>query len=255
MSWSKKGRQLRVSLGQVDWYFCSGLLFLLSVIAGIAWGALQLHALLNDAEALPIEAIAIKGERVFTNDAQIQLALESLMQRSFFSADVTEVQQALEALPWVYRATVRREWPAQFKVHLVEQKVLARWNDAAWLNVHGEAFIAPAMPELDALPALAGPETMAKEVLTSFTQLNDLLTINGFKLVSLSLSPRRAWRAVLDNGILLELGREDKMSRVQRFIDVYPTLLKSNKPVVRVDLRYDTGFAVGWNETKQESRQ
>lgn len=254
MSWSNKGRQLRRALTQVNWYFYSGLVFLLAVIAGITWGALQLHALLNDAKALPIEAIAVKGERVFTSDAEIQLALEDLMQRSFFSADVAQVQQALEALPWVYRVTVRREWPAQFKVSLVEQKALARWNGNAWLNVHGEVFMAPSKTELEALPALSGPDSMAKEVLTSFTQLNDLLTINGFHLMSLSLSPRRAWRAELENGILLELGREDKMSRVQRFIDVYPTLLKSNKPVAKVDLRYDTGFAVGWNETKQESR-
>jgi cell division protein FtsQ len=250
VSWSDKGRQLRKTLSRVNWYFYSGLVFLVSVLGAIGWGGTQLHALLNDADALPIEAIAVKGERTFTKDDEIQDALQDLMQRSFFSADVVEVQQVLESLPWVYKAKVRREWPAQFKVHLTEQVTVARWNDKAWLNVQGEVFEAPLISELAALPVLWGPETMAKEVLTSFKQLNDLLTINGFKLVSLSLSPRRAWRAQLDNGILLELGREDKMSRVQRFINVYPTLEKSSKPVAKVDLRYDTGFAVGWNETK-----
>ncbi|GGP51883.1 MULTISPECIES: cell division protein FtsQ/DivIB [Shewanella] len=253
MSWSDKGRQLKHNLARVNWYFCTGVLFLLSVLGTIAWGGFQLHNLLNDADALPIEAVALKGERVFTTDDEIKNALQSLMQNSFFSADVVDVQKALEALPWVYHASVRREWPAKFKVTLQEQQAVAHWNNTAWLNVNGEVFEALAHAQHATLPMLSGPEGTEQEVLTSFQQLNDLLTINGFTLVNLRLSPRHAWHAVLANGIEIELGREDKMSRIQRFINVYPTLKQSNKPVATVDLRYDTGFAVGWDDPKQRA--
>ncbi len=60
--------------------------------------------------------------------------------------------------------------------------------------------------------------------------------------------------ATLGNGIMLELGREDKMARIQRFINVYPELVKQEKSVARVDLRYDTGLAVGWEDAQEESR-
>ena len=255
MSWSDKGRQLKQKLVQVNWYFCTGLVFLFSVLSAVVWGGVQLHNLLNDADALPIEAIAVKGERLYTSDAEIKTALQSLMQDSFFSADVVDVQKALEALPWVYHASVRREWPAKFKVTLQEQQAVAHWNGVSWLNVNGEVFDALARAEHNSLPMLSGPEGMEIEVLTSYRQLNDLLEINGFKLASLRLSPRHAWHAKLANGIQIELGREDKMSRIQRFINVYPTLKQSNKPVATVDLRYDTGFAVGWDDSKIESRQ
>ncbi|WP_394202286.1 cell division protein FtsQ/DivIB [Shewanella waksmanii] len=216
-----------------------------------AW---KLNILLNDADALPIETVAIQGERQFTTDKEIQDALQSLMQRSFFSADVNQVQDALEALPWVYQASVRREWPAKLKVYLVEQQAAAHWNGDAWLNVQGQVFDAPPQEMVEALPNLAGPEDQSHAVLTAYQQVSELLSINGFQLVSLGLSPRHAWHATLDSGVKLELGREDKMARIQRFINVYPTLAQQNKPIARVDLRYDTGLAVGWDEAQKESR-
>ncbi|NKF52366.1 FtsQ-type POTRA domain-containing protein [Shewanella sp. WXL01] len=254
MSRNKKKRQFTQTLKQVNWYLCFGLLFLFSVLFGVAWAAYSLHELLNDADALPIEAVAVKGERKFTTDEEIQLALQSMLEDSFFSADVMDVQRALEGLPWVYHASVRREWPAKFKVTLQEQQAAAHWNGESWVNVNGEVFDALAHPEVERLPLLQGPEDSAKEVLTAYQQLNELLSINGFKLASLHLSPRHAWFAELENGIKIELGREDKMSRIQRFINVYPTLKQADKTIEKIDLRYDTGFAVAWQKTNKESR-
>ncbi|WP_157582415.1 cell division protein FtsQ/DivIB [Shewanella woodyi] len=253
MSWVDVSQRWKLKLQQVDWYLCFGLLFLLFVLLGLSMAAWKLNLVVNDADALPIEAVAIKGERDKTSDEEIQAALRDLMQRSFFSADVNQVQAALEALPWVYQASVRREWPAKLKVYFVEQQVVAHWNGDAWLNIHGQVFDAPKRESVGTLPLLAGPEGQSKLVLTTFRQLSELLKINGFNLHSLSLSPRHAWHASLDNGIMLELGREDKMARIQRFINVYPTLEKQSKSVAKVDLRYDTGLAVGWKNAQEES--
>nr|WP_275659004.1 cell division protein FtsQ/DivIB [Shewanella sp. Isolate11] len=217
-------------------------------------GGWKLHQVLNDADALPIDAVVIKGERRYTSDEEIRIALQDLMKRSFFSADVNQVQQALEDLPWVFHASVRREWPAKLKVFLVEQDVVAHWNETDWLNAQGQVFKAPMKEGIPELPYLVGPDDQAVSVLTNYRQISELLAINEFKLTHLELSPRHAWLAILANGIALKLGREDKMARVQRFINVYPTLMQQNKPVARVDLRYDTGLAVGWGEAHEESR-
>lgn len=254
MSWSDKGQRIRDLLLKTDWYLCFGLVFLLCVLFGLSVAAFKLDGVLNDADALPIEAVAIKGERRYTSDKEIQVALQNLMERSFFSADVNQVQQALEALPWVYRASVRREWPAKLKVYLVEQTPVAQWNGDAWLNTYGDVFDAPVKKGLPSLPSLTGPEEQGKSVLTTYHQLGELLTINGFVLQSLSLSARHAWHAELNNGIKLELGREDSMARIQRFIHVYPKLAMQDRKVGVVDLRYDTGLAVEWDDAQKESR-
>ncbi|WOT04973.1 cell division protein FtsQ/DivIB [Shewanella youngdeokensis] len=254
MSWSDKGQQVRGLLLKTDWYLCFGIVFLLCVLIGLTTAALKLNEVLNDADALPIEAVAIKGERKYTADAEIQVALQDLMQRSFVSADVNQVQKALEALPWVYQASVRREWPAKLKVYLVEQTPVAHWNGDAWLNMYGDVFDAPTKQGIPSLPLLTGPEEQGQAVLTTYQQLGELLTINGFALQSLSLSARHAWHAKLKSGIELELGREDNMARIQRFIDVYPRLASQDKKVGVVDLRYDTGLAVDWDDAQKESR-
>ena len=56
----------------------------------------------------------------------------------------------------------------------------------------------------------------------------------------------------LANGIELNLGRQEFIDRLQRFIDVYPLLAKQPKAVKYVDLRYDTGLAVGWQDAQDK---
>ncbi|MCH1926430.1 cell division protein FtsQ/DivIB [Shewanella sp. C32] len=245
---------LRQRIHSANWYLISGLSFLSLVLVGLAIAGWKLELLLNDAEALPIQAVAVNGERRFTSDEEIRNALRDLMARSFFSADVVEVQHAIEALPWVYQASVRRDWPAKLKVYLEEQVPVAHWNGTQWLNEQGDVFSAPQEPELESLPWLSGPDERGLDVLTAYKQMEELLRINSFHLQKLHLSPRLAWEAELGNGIVLDLGREDKMSRIQRFINVYPEILKQDKSVARVDLRYDTGLAVGWEASQKESQ-
>ena len=47
---------------------------------------------------------------------------------------------------------------------------------------------------------------------------------------------------------MLKLGRQEYINRLQRYIDVYPLLAEDQKSVSYVDLRYDTGLAVGWGD-------
>ncbi|MOA05637.1 Cell division protein FtsQ [compost metagenome] len=64
------------------------------------------------------------------------------------------------------------------------------------------------------------------------------------------MTARHSWQLALDNDVRLELGRDDRMGRLQRFIGLYPVLLQQaqaeNKRVSYVDLRYDSGASVGW---------
>ena len=64
-------------------------------------------------------------------------------------------------------------------------------------------------------------------------------------IVKIDLSPRYAWQVQLDNGMVLELGREQVKERLARFVGVYPyTLASMSHKINYVDLRYRNGFAV-----------
>lgn len=86
--------------------------------------------------------------------------------------------------------------------------------------------------------------------------MHALITTTDMAIDELSLSERFVWQVQLKNGIKLNLGRQEFIDRLQRFIDVYPLLAQQEKAVKYVDLRYDTGVAVGWNDdntTDEES--
>ncbi len=64
-------------------------------------------------------------------------------------------------------------------------------------------------------------------------------------IARMSLSDRRAWRVSLENGTLLELGREQMGVRLERYVQVHDrSIVQLNQQLTYVDLRYPSGFAV-----------
>jgi cell division protein FtsQ len=73
-----------------------------------------------------------------------------------------------------------------------------------------------------------------------------ILSTGTLTVKNLVLSERFAWQVQLNNGIKLNLGRQEFINRLQRFINLYPLLQQDERDINYVDLRYDTGMAVGW---------
>jgi len=102
--------------------------------------------------------------------------------------------------------------------------------------------------------ALYGEDQFSNEILTTYMKINQLLKVNKFKIASLKNDKRQSSEIVLKNGIALRLGQEQKLDRIQRFLSVYPLLEKKYDiaAISYVDLRYDTGFAIGWKNKNIE---
>ena len=121
------------------------------------------------------------------------------------------------------------------------------------VNEAGEVFVAAADTRL---PRLSGPEDSSAEVVAAYRRHHAALAPLGMAIDELRLSPRRAWRLKLDNGMTLALGREQTDARLTRFVALYPRLFGAQAAAsadalaaapmtpVTVDLRYPDGFAV-----------
>jgi len=227
--------------------------FFLIVMASLFWVGLSLAQWLEDEQRVPLRSILIGGERTFLQDDSIRLAVRQGLTGSFIELDVDKAHTDIEALPWVYSASVRKEWPDTLRVYVIEQKPVARWHDDMLLNPLGDSFQAQVPPEIAQLPVLFGPGGSERTALEGYRSMQGLLQGSGLQIVELSLSERFAWQVRLQNGINLNLGRTEFMGRLQRFIDVYPLLKRNKKQVSYVDLRYDTGLAVGWQQDENNS--
>lgn len=223
-----------------------GIGFLCSVLITITYLLVQLSYWLEDEQQVPLGALVVAGDKRFLDEQDVERVVRSGQKVSFFELDVDVAHEQIEALPWVYRASVRKKWPSTLKVYVVEQTPVVRWNDDMLLNQYGEAFQAPLPEALQHLPVLFGPGGAEQTALQGFNAMQSLLKGVKLSIVELSLSERYAWQVRLQNGIDLNLGRTEFIDRLQRFIDLYPLLLKQEKSVRYVDLRYDTGLAVGW---------
>jgi cell division protein FtsQ len=171
---------------------------------------------------------------------------------NFFTANLDQVRLAFEAVPWVRKAIVRREWPDQLIVTLEEHTPLGIWgeNDRL-LSVKGDVFIANlAEAEEDGeLPEFDGPEGSEKEVVARFNELHEWFAPINLMPEAVQLSSRYAWKVRLNNGMTVELGREQTKTtmkeRIARLVGVYPQLVASlQNRIENVDMRYPNGLAL-----------
>ncbi|HLO64365.1 MAG TPA: cell division protein FtsQ/DivIB [Azonexus sp.] len=202
--------------------------------------------------SLPVRHVVFADALPHTKRGEVEQVLPAALKGNFFSINLETVRGALEKLPWVRKVDIRRLWPDRLEISVEEHKPVARWGEGRGelVNSYGEVFAA-SLPEAEAsaMPLLYGPQGTASEVLKEFGELVGTFKTVGEVPVQLTLSPRLAWALKLQNGMLVDIGREQPKSpvgvRLARFIEVYPEMVakRAVRPAV-VDLRYPNGFAM-----------
>lgn len=223
------------------------------MVLGITlWGACTVITWMKDASHQPIARLILTGKRDYTTDNHIRQAILLLgTSGTLMTQDVDVIRQQIERLPWIKKINVRKQWPDKLKIHLEEYVPVARWNDLRKVDANGISFSEPIeWVEKQTFPLLYGPEGSENEVLEAYRSMSSILSANKYQLKTVAMSARHSWQLVINNNARLELGRDDRIVRLQRFIELYPLLKKQaqseNKRVNYVDLRYESGASVGW---------
>jgi cell division protein FtsQ len=244
--------------------FGIGVAFFVCVLIGLVSLGWWLANIFIEQENSPVNSIVITGEMPYTQREEVLEAINDIDLGNFFQVNVNDIQAQVSLLPWVYSVAVRKQWPNEVKIYIVDQTPIALWNGDFILNQFGKAFQAEQKAIKHTIPEFFGPEGSELLALENFTNLNDLLEYRDLAIDELILSERFSWQLTLNNGIRLNLGREERVKRVQRFMDVYPLinthLIEQNnskkalkQAVDYIDLRYDTGLAVGWKKLDELS--
>jgi cell division protein FtsQ len=216
-------------------------------LAALAFAFTGLYWLLR-AAPLPVRIVELRTPLKQAPRAEIEAALARHGSGNFFAVSIDELRAALERLPWVRAAAVRRVWPDRLEIAIEEHVALARWGADALVNTHGERFVASTD---GALPLFIGPSGSEAEVTRRYARFARLLTPLGSPLERIALSPRHAWQLRLASGLQLTLGRDADVAeqRLARFVDAYANAMGgaaggAARIPDAVDLRYPNGFAV-----------
>ena len=197
----------------------------------------------------PIRSIEINGPFQRVTALQIEEVINNDLNNGFLSADLSEIQQKVVALPWIDRANVARRWPSKIVVSVSEQIPAACWGERGLLNTRGELFVTNASHVPAELPRLSGPEDQAAAVARRYLKIRDQLIPLGLDVRRLHVDKRGAWDMTLQNGIDIRLGRRDVADRTRLFLNVVANIVSSKEAEIAfVDMRYSNGFTVGWKD-------
>lgn len=203
---------------------------------------------------LPIKTLVVSAPAAHVSSAQLEQVVRTTIKGGFLTVNLAEAQRAFEQLPWVRRASLRRQWPDRLVLTLEGQRAVAQWTpldgEMRLVNDLGEVF-AIDVPIRVALPVFAGPEGTSAEMLVRYGEFAAHLAEVNQDLVGVRLSSREAWQLTLADGVVIELGREQAKAslaeRVARFVTYYPRVkneLQAERSVEVVDMRYPNGFAM-----------
>jgi cell division protein FtsQ len=216
------------------------LVLLLGMVLAVDW--------IYRVDNFPVQNIRMEGRFKLVQRQELSNAVMGAVKGNIFALDIDAIRKKAEALPWVYRAEVRRNWPDEIHIRFVEQKLMGRWNSTAWVNTASEVVrIDNAAEYYSGLPLLFGPEGTAAKVLQHLHYFNEVLEPMGLKIESLKMTSTGSWQLEIDAGFTLLMSKKGYMREIQRFANVYAQELSAQRrQLAKVDMRYTNGFAVRW---------
>src|SRR5690606_1441854 len=127
-------------------------------------------------------------------------------------------------------------WPDRVDLAVYEQQPYARWTQDRLVNRNGGLFQVPDDERLPGLPRLAGPDERLDEVLRFHAECQREFSGSGLSVAAVTLSPRGGWRLTMGSGTVIEVGRDDAMARLRRFLDVWPDVAPAQpRPPAYID--------------------
>jgi|SRR5579885_548869 cell division protein FtsQ len=240
---ARKGQQPRNPFQYISQTFKIALLG--TIILSIVFTLNQL----NFSRYFPIKTVRVFGVNRLDHQ-QVQNLIFPLVNNGFFKINVDYIRDRLLQMPWVSELYVRRVWPDQVEITVVEKNPAARWNEEGLLSDAGEIFTPGQETYPDNLPRFIGPAGQQIIMLRYFNDMNRLLLPLHAKISYLELTPYFTWKLKLDNGIMLQVGHKDILTRLDHFVKVYPKIVGMRAADVDyIDLRYPNGMAVRWKDT------
>ncbi len=227
--------------------FSHGIWLVLALFALAVGGTTWVSTGIVASERWPIRWLEVNGSFQRVSAEQLRSSLAPLVSASFFTVDLQNLHEAALRKPWVAAVNVQKKWPDTVVVTVEEFQPLAHWNERGLVSSRRTEFNAPDAAEIQGLPWLEGPDGRLEEVLTQWDLFNSMLAKVGLEIEHLELQERGSWAMQLNNGTLVQLGRDDPVDRLQRLMNSWRGLMVDQPlPPVRIDLRYTNGFAVRW---------
>ena len=197
---------------------------------------------------IPIKTIEIQSSLEKVNKTEIKTIAQNYMHGGFFTVDLEAFENQLNDIPWVYRATIKRQWPNKLVINLVEQQPYFRWGKQHLINKYAQIFYVDNLDDYLHLPLLEGVLGREKVIIDLYYRYQKDFERVGSKIISLKEDARYDKEIRLADGILINVGREQTEQQMRRCLHSLAMFTKAEREAIAsIDLRHSNGFAVRWN--------
>ena len=202
-----------------------------------------------------IERMDIHGSSAQVDAQTVERTAWLALIGNYFTADLEKIENALVRLPGVYQAAVRRHWPDTLEISITEAGAIALWYATNGSASESQDYVnLPPDSTITLQPVLRSPTADRHTVIDAFLYLVSSLSPFGLEVKSLSVNEVGDWVVVLQSVTLqipveleIVVGKGDPVRKVDQFAAVFDSFLQDRLPdIERVDMRYDSGFAVQW---------
>ena len=199
--------------------------------------------------ALPTASITdvrIVGNLRWVVPDDLKRAIAEQLRGGFFRVDIAAVRDSALSVPWVRDVSVRRVWPGELHLTVVEDQPVARWAGGWLVTDRGTLLPARSAASAIGLPVFEGPREDIPRVREGLRELSAIFDGIGGGIARLERSAAGNWKLQFADGVRLVF-RDDQQRHVRRFAAVYlSALIGRRDSIERIDLRYPNGFAVQW---------
>ena len=202
-----------------------------------------------------IERIHIHGNSARVDAQTVERTAWLALIGNYFTADLEEIENALVHLPGVYQAAVRRHWPDTLEISITEAGAIALWYATDGSALESRDYVnLPPDSNITLQPVLRSPTADRHTVIDAFLDLVSSLALLDLEVKKLSIDEAGDWVVVLQSASLqipveleIVVGKGNPVRKVDQFVAVFDSVLQDRLPdIERVDMRYDSGFAVQW---------
>ncbi|QKV17208.1 cell division protein FtsQ/DivIB [Oricola thermophila] len=216
-----------------------------SVVSGQFGGAAER---VTAALGFAVNEVEVSGHRN-TSEVAVFEALGLDEFTSLISLDAAEARKALESLPWVETATVRKVYPGKLEIGLEERRAFAIWQTGETLSLierDGRVIGAYGGAGFASLPLVVGPG--AATAAAPFMEMLSRYPRFASQVKALIHVGERRWDVRLANGITVKLPAEAPEKAVERLMAMDEQTQILSRDIASVDLRLEDRTTVALTE-------
>jgi len=191
----------------------------------------------------PVDQLVLTNKLDHITSDMIQQEIAPWFPEGYIYIDINAIRDQLQKMVMVSQVSVEKVWPNTLNVNIEEERPVAIWNGKSMLSEKGD-ILPLALKDL-ALPKLKGADSESKTVMQHFLLFNRWGKRHQLNLIGLQRSSA-GWKLEYDAGLQIWLDSNKAMQGLQKLEHVINQFQLSH--IRRIDMRYEQGFAVDWNQ-------